>query len=119
MDTNTVFGMLDLIVLGAGIYILYGWFALKTKGDLKSGILLPKNVDPKQCTDLKGYSDYMGPRTLILGIIAVVDGAIGLYQDYVRPINQIVYWVSFSVFLIALIWFAVCSKKALKKYFNL
>ena len=119
MNTNSLMSVMDVIVLGAGVYVLYGWFMLMFRGEIRQGLMIPKDVRPKDCKDFEGFKSYMGIRSLILGILAVANGAMGLYQDYVQPVPPTIYWIMFGAFLIFLIWYAYCSKQALKLFFGI
>lgn len=117
MDSNSAFGLVDILVVGGGFYVLYAWYLLVFKGEIKEGILVPKSTSPKKCKDLPGYQGYMGIRTLIFGIVTIVSGAVGLYQDYVTRLPVPVYLGALAFFLACVVWFAVCSKKAEKMFF--
>ena len=119
MSTNNFMSIMDIIVLAAGVYVHYGWFMLMFKGEVRQGLMIPRDVNPKSCKDFEGFKSYMGTRSLILGILAVANGAMGLYQDYVRPVHPVFYWIMFGLFLAFLIWYGYCTKKALKDYFGI
>ena len=116
MDNTSIFGFMDIVIFAGGLYVLYAWWLLKTKGEIKQGILVSKDVDPKRCKDPEGYRSYMGPRTLIFGIATVAAGAIGLYQDFVKKIPAMFYGVCFCVFMICVIWYAAAGRSAQKKF---
>ncbi len=117
MDNTSIMSFLDIIVVLAGAYVLYSWYLLITKKEIKQGVLIPKDVEPKRCKDIDGFVKYMSPRTLVLGIMALISGGIGIYQDTVKLIHPIAYWSFFVAFLLVLVWFGYGSKKALKDYF--
>lgn len=115
---TSAFSFMDLIILGGGIYILYGWYLLVFKNEIKPGLLIPQNLSPKACLDPEGFKKYMGPRTLIFGLSAVASGAIGLFQDFAGSVPPAVYWVFFVLFLAVVIWYMIATKKAQKMFFN-
>ena len=117
METYSVMSFLDIIVLLAGFYVFYAWFLLVKKKEIRQGVMIPKDVDPKRCKDIDGYVQYMSPRTLLLGVMAVVSGGVGLYQDNVKLLNPIIYWTLFAAFLAIIFWFGISSKKAVEKFF--
>lgn len=117
MDTSSMMGLMDLIVVAAGAYVLYGWYMLAFKGEIKQGLVISKARDPKKIKDLDGFRKYMGPRLLVFGIAAVVSGGLGLFQNYVSPVAAPVYWVFYFIFVAVIIWYAVCSRKADKMFF--
>ena len=45
---------LDIIFVGAGVYMLYAWFLLTTKGEIKQEVLMSKDINLKKCKDLEG-----------------------------------------------------------------
>lgn len=116
MNTGTFYGLMDVIVLGCGLYILYAYYLLTVKGEIKQGILISQKTDPKKCKDFNGYQKYMAPKVLILGIAAVISGALGLYQDYVAPVNTYLYMGFFVLFFAVMIWFIVAIRKAEKMF---
>ena len=108
---------MDLIILGSGVYILYAWYLFAFKNELKQGVIIPKDTDPKKCKDPDGFRNYLAPRTLVFALSAIASGGVGLYQDYVRPIPPAVYWVLYIVFFACVIWYIVAARKAMKEYF--
>ncbi|MDD2958138.1 MAG: hypothetical protein PHE06_08445 [Lachnospiraceae bacterium] len=116
MDTNSVFGLMDVIVFGCGLYIIYVYYLLMAKNEIKKGVLVPQNTEPKKCKDLEGYKKFMGPRTLIFGIVATLSGGLGLYQDFVGPIDSRLYLAFVVLFIVVIIWFIMAVKKAEKLF---
>ena len=53
---------------------------------------------------------------LALGLTAVISGGIGLYQDYVAPVNTYLYVGFFVLFFIVMIWFVVSIRKSEKLF---
>ena len=37
MDTGSMFGIMDIIIVAAGVYILYAWYLLMFKGEIREG----------------------------------------------------------------------------------
>ena len=112
MDMTSINGIMDLIVLAAGLYILYGYYLLAAKKEFKDGLLVSERFPAKTCKDKEGYAAYIGLPTLLLGLGGVLSGAIGLYQDYVGPVNRWLYLTGYVVFAAVLVWFIVRTKKA-------
>ena len=117
MNTGTAFGLMDVLILASGAYILYAWYLLAFKNEAKEGVIIPKDVNIKKCRDFEAFKRYLAPRTLVFGLAAVASGGIGLYQDYVRPIPSVIYWVLYRVFFAAVVWYILAAKKAMKEYF--
>ena len=110
-------GFLDIIVVGAGAYLLYGYYLLMFRGEIKEGLVVSKATNAKKCKDKEGFKAYMGPRLLALGIAAIISGGLGLYQNYVQPVPPALYWAFYALFFAVLIWFGVSSRKAEKMFF--
>ena len=113
---NSIWSVLDVIFVGAGFYVLYGWFVMRTKGEITTTILLNKEVDPKKCRDLEGYKAYIAPRMLVFGIAAILYGAAGLVNTYVTPLPGAVYGAVMALFLAVLIWYAIATRKGVQKF---
>ena len=116
MDTNSMFALMDLIVLGCGVYILYAYYLLVVKNEIKQGVLVPQKTDTKKCKDFEGYKKFMAPKVLIFGISACASGGLGLFQDYVAPVNAYLYVGLFVVFFAVMVWFLMSTKKAEKLF---
>ena len=117
MDTNSMMGFLDVIVVLAGAYLLYGWYLLVFQNEIKEGLVISKNTNPKKCKDLEGFKKTMGPKLLVFGLIAVAQGGIGLFNSYVHPLPSFVYWIFYALFFVALIWYVITARKAEKEFF--
>ena len=117
MDTASAFSLLDIIVVGAGLYMLYAYYILMTKNELKEGVLVSKNMGSKKCKDIEGYKKFMGIPILVTALMAIVSGGIGLYQNYVARVPALLYWTFYFCFIAVLVWFVVCTKKAEKRFF--
>ena len=116
MDTNSMFALMDLIVLGCGVYILYAYYLLVVKNEIKQGVLVPQKTDTKKCKDFEGYKKFMAPKVLIFGISACASGGLGLFQDYVAPVNAYLDFGLFVVFFAVMVWFLMSTKKAEKLF---
>lgn len=111
-----MFAFMDLIFVICGLYILYAYYLLVAKNEIKEGVLIPKGLSPKKCKDFEGYKKYIGPRVLIFGIYATAMGGIGLYQDYVARLPFAVYTVLYVLFFAVMILYLVATKKAEKMF---
>ena len=117
MTGTNMTSLMDIIIIAAGVYLLYGWFQLKFENYITPGIMIPKDLDQSKCKDLEGFKSYMGLRTLITGLCSVVSGLLGIISAYVVKINPVIYWVMYFVFFAVLVWYMVASKKAQKNFF--
>lgn len=116
MDTNQMFAIMDFIMVGAGLYLLFAWYLLQFKNEIREGVLVQTGM-AKKCKDLEGYKHYIAPKLLIFALCAIVSGAVGLYSDYVKPINSYVYLGLTLVFFVVLVLFVRFTKKAQDLFF--
>lgn len=111
-------GWIDGIVLACGIYMLYSAYLMKTKGELKVGWLVSKNINLERSKDVPGYIEYMYSKILVFAVCTIIYGAIGVYSTYYKPLGMI-QTASFGIFFVVVICFAVVSTKASKKYLSM
>ncbi len=116
MTDNNMFSLLDILITGSGLYLLYCWYLLMFKGEVREGVLLPNKSNGK-CRDIEGYRKAIGKKLLVLSLTALAAGGLGLYSDYVKPINTYLYLALTLLFLIVLILFVRTAKKAEKEFF--
>ncbi len=110
-------GIMDLIVIAAGAYMLYGYYLLMTKNEIKEGIMISRASSGKKCKDLEGFKQEMGPKVLIFSIIAILNGIVGMLSDFTELIPSVVFWAFYIIFFVVLIWFVLQARKLEKKYF--
>lgn len=116
MDYNSMFSLIDLMVLAFGFYALYSAFVLHKDGKVIRTFLVFKDTDINDCKDLQGYANFMAPKLYTLGAIMIAYGVISMLNTYVVEIPTL-FAIMMIGFLIVLIWYALEVKKALKKYF--
>lgn len=116
MDYDGIFELIDLFILGGGIYALYSAYVLRREGKIIRTFLVFKDTDLNSCKDLQGYANFIGPKLWTLGIVMVVYGVASLINTYVVSIQNL-FLVMMGVFVLTLFWYAVEVKKAMKKYF--
>ena len=69
---DNVWIIMDLLFAGAGLYAIYAYYLLKTKGEITTSILMSKDVDIRKCKDIEGYKAFVAPKLLIFGIAALL-----------------------------------------------
>lgn len=112
---DSAYSFIDIIIILSGFYILYIYYLLKVKGEIKETLLLPKDTPIKKCKDKNAYISEMAPKVLVYGIIVVICGLLGLSESQMQLLGKW-YLLVLVVFLCATIWFAGQTKKAVKKY---
>ena len=111
---GNIFGILGI---GAGLYCIYAFYIMKTKGILNQNITLPKGVDEKSCKDIKAYIKKISLPLLLLGIVLVFYGALELINAYFMEVG-IALSFAIAVVLAVLLWFAAVTRKCNKEYFG-
>ncbi len=112
---DSMFSLMDLVIAVCGVYILYVWYLMKFKGEIKENILLPKDVKVNRCKDKAAYIAEMAPKVLAYGCIVVVCGIIGIAEDLFHFFGN-AYLIMLAAFLLATVLFVMQARKALKKY---
>ncbi len=117
MSTDFMF-LFDIISLVAGFYCIVTFVKLKVAGNrlFPNSLLVPKDLAPKDCLDAPAYVKYIGPRILILGIVMLVQGALSALNSAAPYLSVLAYNAMMGVCFIVIVWYAVCSVKANKKY---
>lgn len=113
---DSIWSLMDIIFVGAGLYMFYTLYLMKKTGEIKTSMLLNKEVDIRKCKDLEGYKKFMEPKMLIFGIASVIYGGYGLINSYVMPLPVVSYWIIMALFLAVLVWFALQSKKSVEMF---
>lgn len=106
-----------LLALACGLYCLAGYWKMAKTGEIFKSVLLPREIDLKKCKDINAYRKEAAPKVLILGIIVTLWGIFDLACANLGVDEVGVFWVSFAVVMIILVWFGVATSKLRKKYF--
>lgn len=112
---DSMFSLMDLIILGSGAYVLYCYYLLKFKGEIKEGLLLPKDTNVKKCTDKEGYIAEIANKVLLYGIAVLVCGGFGVLETQTNILGNW-YLLVIAAFLAVTFWFAWTVKRAGEKY---
>ena len=112
---DSMFSLMDLIILGSGAYVLYCYYLLKFKGEIKEGLLLPKGTNVKKCTDKAAYTKEVENKVLLYGIAVLICGGFGVLETQTGLLGKW-YLVVIAVFLAVTFWFAWVVKKSGEKY---
>lgn len=107
----------DLLIAASGIYLIYTAVMMKRTGEIKSGVLVSKEVDVNQIRDKKGFIEYMYGKVLVIGILAVALGAGSIVNT---NLNGPAYLslIGIGAYLAVLVFYAVASSKAKKKFID-
>lgn len=116
MNTDSIYALMDAVIVGSGVYIIYLYINMITTGKLRQSMLIPQNLDVKKCKDVPGYIAYTGIKQLVFGIVAIACGAVGLVQDFTQLIGVVPYLITIVLFFAYAIWFGFQIKKAAKMF---
>lgn len=110
---DSIFGIIGVVL---GIYAFNSWYQLKLTKDLTKSVLLPKEVNVKKCKDKEAYIKETLPKLLILGITALLYGAIELVNSMVKSIPTLI-TISLIGSGIVIVYIGIVTAKMNKKYF--
>lgn len=113
---DNIWSLMDIIFVGAGLYMFYAWLLMKKTGEIKTSMLLGKEVDIRKCKDLEGYKRFIAPKMVAFGFASLIYGAFGLVNAYVVPLPMPVYWAVMALFFAVLVWFAMQSRKSVEMF---
>ncbi len=101
----------DLLIGASGVYLIYIAVVMKKTGEIKTGVIVSKEMDVNKMKDKKGFIDYMFGRVLLAGALIVLSAAGNLA---VTGLNI----AADAVFIAALIIYMVAYRKARKLFID-
>ncbi len=126
-NMDLIFG---LIMTGCGIYCLYTWGKIRATGKVPDGaMILPVGHSEDDCLDLEEYLSFIMPKFLIVSILVVLFGGIMLANAYLSVLDTwtagmapglrllVLELITCFIPLGVVIWFAVCLRRAQKRFF--
>ncbi len=113
-DTTNLF--LDLLVIAAGLFMLYSAAMMKIKGEIQSS-LISRNIDLSKAPDKEGYIRIMFVPNLCMGLAMILCGACTsvLPKLGVSLPEKADTWVFFGA-LIVIVLYGLISMNAQNKY---
>lgn len=108
--------LLDIVMIGFGVYMLYATVIMIKKREINQNILVSKDVNVKDCKDKEGYINYMTPRLFIFSVVVLLNGILGIMNTKLRTLDM-VYVVVLGLTFITFVFFIISLRKAYKKYF--
>ena len=110
--------IIDALVFGCGIYILYHTYIMKRDGVIPKGVMINKDMVIPKDADIAGFILNMFWKGIIVGLSACLSGIIGILSVEVVALQRFATIFSF-VFFGVLIVFIVFLKKAQKKFLHI
>lgn len=110
--------IIDALVFGCGIYILYHTYIMKRDGVIPIGVMLNKDMIVPVNADVAGFILDMFWKGIVVGLCACFSGLIGILSVQMPQLEIIATIFSF-VFFGVLVVFIVFLKKAQKKFLHI
>ena len=106
--------MLDILIAVYGAYLVYAAFTMKRTGKIQN-MMISKGLDLKRAKDIDGYIKHTFGISVAIGIVCILAGGVGLYNDYYGGLEGL-YLVVIIIFGISLMIYGVLMVRAQKKY---
>ncbi len=113
MGTN----LFDYLIILSGLYLVYTAVNMKQSGEVKTGVIVSKDVDVNRIRDKEGFINYMYGRVLVIGVLAIAVGGLGVLSTRLNWPGYLSLLAT-GGYLIVIICFAVASAKARKKFID-
>jgi len=104
--------LFDAMIFLYGAYAIYSSVRMKQTGQLNT---LFTGMATGQVRDVKGYIDYIYGRAIVMGAMAAVFGAVGFFNDYVRPVPSVMRAL-ILLFLTVCVWFYISLSRGKRKF---
>lgn len=105
----------DIIIIVSAIYLIYSAYDMKKTGSIEGSILISKDTDLKKAKDIPGYIQYMYAKTMILGVLGIISGALGIYNSYGGNLDMLQY-ITMVIYFLVIVLYGYFSVKASKKF---
>jgi hypothetical protein len=115
-----IMGFLSIIILGAGLFVLYAWYNMVFNGVISESLFLGKHYDANKIKDRDAFIKKASPALLVFGVVTTICGAITTLRHYMFQESELLILldpVSNAIVLIVLICFAIYTGKLKKLYF--
>ncbi len=103
----------DIVILAYGVYTIYSAINMKRTQQLNKFFTGGNTMVPIR--DVRGYIDAIYHKSLVLGAMAILFGAVAMINDFVIPI-PVVMKALVLLFLTVLVWFTVMVSRAKREF---
>lgn len=119
MNNDSLFLLMDLVVVLFGVYGMAEWIKLKRAGHLiDSKLFFPSGCTVATCKDPEGFYAYILPRFFGFCCLAVVGGAFSVANDYWKLFGTVGTLITMAVFFLIIVVYGIMTKQAFKRYFQ-
>ena len=108
-------GMIDILFLLSGVYLIYTACMAKKKGNIASNVMLSKDVKESSNRDRAGFIEYMYKRIIAAGILIILGSVVHLVNDYSIH-SKALTWVGIAVILLAIAVYTAAYLRGQKRY---
>ena len=110
--------VIDIIVAGVGIYLIYLIYLAKYKGIIHQTFIWRRDDNPNKCRDKEGFVNYLFPRVVICGVVLFIDGLLGVLNRHIFKFTDKLDLYSIFVTFAVIIVFGFSCSRAMKNYFD-
>ena len=116
---DTMFLLVDVLIIFYGCKSLYEWFKMKRSGELleDSKLLYPSNVSYKDCRDKEGYYAFILPHFFVFGLVSLLAGAFSLLVDYFKLLPSGVTYGAIALLIVVVVYFSVVIRRGYRRFF--
>ena len=114
---TTGMNLFDLIIVICGAYLIYASINMKRTGTISGTAMIGKGIDLKKAKDVPGFINYMYGKSIILGVITILCGALD-YLNETYWMIQYMTLITCAVYLVVIFVYCKMSMDAQKKYLS-
>ena len=116
MNTDSMFILLDYVMIAYGAYALYAAWKLRGTGEIPSGVW-SKDFPLSRCKDKEGFVRFFVPRLTVTGVLVLLNGILGVIGDRNKNAPVAMSIIPMVLILIVLVWYIIFTRKAQKQFF--
>lgn len=110
-------GMIDVMFVVSGIYLIWMARRAKTKGNVAGNIMLGKDMSENDIVDKAGFIEYMYRKILFSGIMIIAAGILHMVNDCYFYSSALT-WIGIALILVAMGIYTAAFLQAKKRYFR-
>jgi hypothetical protein len=109
--------ILDVVVLGLGIYLIMLAMKAKKTGDVHKTLMWRTDESFSRCRDKEGYIKYVCPRAIVSGAVLAVVGLACVIRDFLKVQIPYIDTINIVSCILVIIYYCYFASKAMKLYF--
>ena len=108
-------GMIDVMFVLSGVYMICTARRAKTKGDVAGNIMLGKDMNENDIRDKAGFIVYMYKRIVLAGIIIILAGIMQMVNDWNLVFPELT-WIGIAMILAAMAVYTAAYLQGKKRF---